>query len=98
MTNAIILIFNIVNFPFLDGDVPLAPSYSVYISQHIRFARVSSRLADFNTYNKTLTAILLQKGLRYYKLRKAFSKFYLRHYKLVAKYDTGLNSSATNFI
>ena len=25
--------FNIVNFPFLDGDVPQRPSYGVYISQ-----------------------------------------------------------------
>ena len=25
--------FNIVNFPFLDGDVPRRPSYGVYISQ-----------------------------------------------------------------
>ena len=24
--------FEIVNFPFLDGDVPLSPSYGVYIS------------------------------------------------------------------
>ena len=24
--------FEIVNFPFLDGDVPRSPSYSVYIS------------------------------------------------------------------
>ena len=32
--------FDIVNFPFLDGDVPRRPSYGVYISQHIRFARV----------------------------------------------------------
>ena len=30
----------IVNFPFLDGDVPCSPSYGVYISQLIRFARV----------------------------------------------------------
>ena len=28
------------DFPFLDGDVPRSPSYSVYISQLIRFARV----------------------------------------------------------
>ena len=33
--------FDIVNFPFLDGDVPQRPSYSVYISQLIRFARAS---------------------------------------------------------
>ena len=34
----------IVNFPFLDGDVPRSPSYGVYISQlnNIFFARVCS--------------------------------------------------------
>ena len=30
--------FEIVNFPFLDGDVPRSPSYGLYISQFIRFA------------------------------------------------------------
>ena len=29
----------IVNFPFLDGDVPRPTSYGVHISQFIRFAR-----------------------------------------------------------
>ena len=32
--------FEIVNFPFLDGEVPRSPSYYVYISQLNRFARV----------------------------------------------------------
>ena len=50
--------FDIVNFPFLDGDVPRSTSYGVYISQLIRFARVSSRVADFNVRNKSLTAKL----------------------------------------
>ena len=31
--------FDIVNFPFLDGDVPRSTSYGVYISQRIRFAQ-----------------------------------------------------------
>ena len=43
--------FEIVNFPFLGGDVPRSPSYGVYISQLIRFARVCSHVDDFN--NKT---------------------------------------------
>ena len=43
--------FNIVNFPFLDGDVPRRPSYRIYISQLIRFARVCSHVDDFNTHN-----------------------------------------------
>ena len=51
--------FDIVNFPFLDGDVPRSASHGVYISQFIRFARVSSHVDDFNTCNKVLTAKLL---------------------------------------
>ena len=38
MISAMTLIFDIVNFPFLDGDVPRRASYCVYISQLIRFA------------------------------------------------------------
>ena len=55
--------FDIVNFPFLDGDVPRSTSYGVYISQLIRFARVSSHVADFNARNKSLTAKLLQRAI-----------------------------------
>ena len=82
--------FEIVNFPFLDGDVPHAAFYSVYISQLIRFTRVSSHVTDFNT--KLLTAKLLNQGYRYHKLRKAFSKFYRRHSDLVSKFNVGLKS------
>ena len=64
--------FDIVKSPFLDGDVPRRPSYGVYISQLIRFARVCSHVDDFNTRNKCLTAKLLKQGYRYHKLRKAF--------------------------
>ena len=78
------------NFPFLDGDVPRSTSYGVYISQLIRFARVSSHVDDFNTRNKVLTAKLLRQGYRYHKIRKAFSKFYRRHFDKVSKYNVGL--------
>ena len=44
--------FDIGNFPFLDGDDPRRPSYRVYISQFIRFARVCSNVDDFDTCNK----------------------------------------------
>ena len=71
--------FDIVNFPFLDGESPRSTSYGVYISQLIRFARVSSHVDDFNTRNKVLTANLHRQGFKYHNLRKAFSKFYRRH-------------------
>ena len=60
--------FDIVNFPFLDGDVPRSTSYGVYISQLNRFARVSSHVTDFNARNKILTGKLLHQGYRYHKL------------------------------
>ena len=82
--------FEIVNFPFLDGDVPRSPSYAVYISQLIRFARVCSNVDDFNNRNLFLTAKLLKQGYRYHKIRKAFSKFYYRHSELFVKYNIGL--------
>ena len=37
--------FSIVNYPHLDGDVPRATSYCVYISQLIRFARACTSLS-----------------------------------------------------
>ena len=75
--------FEIVNFPFLDGDD---------ISQLIRFARASSYVADCNTRNKLLTQKLLKQGYRYRKIRKTFSKFYRRYYDLISKFQVGLKS------
>ena len=76
--------FEIVNFPSLDGDVPCSPSYGVYISQLIRFARVCSNVDDFNNRNLFLTAKLLKQVYRYHKIRKAFSKWGARIAQSVA--------------
>ena len=48
--------FELVNLLFLDGDVSRSPSYSVYISQLFRFARVISNVNDFNNRNNVLTS------------------------------------------
>ena len=82
--------FDIVNFPFLDGDVPRRTSCGVYIFQLIRFARASSSVSDFSCRNKALTAKLLRQGYRNHKLRKPFSEFYRRHSRLVEKYNVSL--------
>ena len=84
--------FEILIFPYLDGDVPCSPSYGVYISQLIRFARVCSNVDDFNNRNLILTVKLLKQGFRYHKIRKAFSKFYHRHSELIVKYNIGLKT------
>ena len=41
--------FEIVNFPFLDGDAPCSPSYGVHISRLIHFARFQ---CDFSVSKK----------------------------------------------
>ena len=64
--------FEIVNFPFLDGDVPRSTSYGVYISQLIRFDRASSYVADFNTRNKLLTQKFLNKAIGIINFEKHF--------------------------
>ena len=64
----------------------------MYISQLIRFVRVCSRVEDFYARNKLLTAKLLKQGHRYQNIRKAFSKFYRRHYEMISKFDVGLKS------
>ena len=67
--------FEIVNFPFLDGDVPRSTSYGVYISQLIRFARASSYVDDFNTRNKLLAQKLLNKAIGIINFAKHFQNF-----------------------
>ena len=53
------------------------------------FARVPSHVDDFNTQNKVLTAELFRQG---YRLRKAFSNCYRRHFDLVSNYNVGLKT------
>ena len=39
--------FKIVNFSYLDSNIPRNPAYGVYISQLVRYARICSRKDDF---------------------------------------------------
>ena len=53
---------------------------------------MSSHVDYFDTRNKVLTAKLLRQGYRYHKIRKAFSKFYRRHFDIFSKYNVGLKT------
>ena len=46
----------------------------------------------FSVRNELLTAKLLRQGYRYHKIRKAFLKFYRRHFDIVTKYNVGLKT------
>ena len=78
--------FPIVNFLWLSGDVPRLPSYGVYISQLVSFARCCTRVSNFHSKNLQITSKLLTQGYRYHKLRKSFGKFFRSYSDLLSKF------------
>ena len=79
--------FHIVNFPFLSSNIPSSPSYGVYISQLIRYARCCSYYDDFGYRHKLLVDRLLSQGYEVKRLRNSFKKFYGRYPDLIEKYQ-----------
>ena len=75
-----ILIFDIVDFPSLNVPLMVYIYLNLFaLPEHIRMLLTS-----------IITAKLLRQGYRYHKLRKAFSKFYRRHFELIEKYHVSL--------
>ena len=77
-------------YTFLCGNVPQSPSYGVYISQLIRYARASTLYDDFLSRSCRLTSKLMRQGYERLKLISAFKKFYGRHKILVDRYKVSV--------
>ena len=75
---------NIVNWTYL--DVPRLPSYGIYISQLVRFARCCTNIFDFHSKNLQIISKLLTQGYRYHKLRKTFGKFFRSYSEPLSKF------------
>ena len=80
--------FHTVNFPYLSSNIPSGPSYGVYISQLIRYARCCSHYDDFRY---CLVDRLLSQGYIALRLEKSFKKFYGRYQDLIEKYQRSVN-------
>ena len=76
--------FHIVNLPFLSSNILSGPSYGVYISQLIRYARCCSHYDDFRYRHKCLVDQLLSQGYIYIALRfeKSFKQIYGSHWEI----------------
>ena len=79
--------FKIVNFRFLSSNIPSGPSYAVYISQLIRYARCCSHYDDSRYRHKCLVDRLHSQGYIALRLEKSFKKFYGRYQDLIEKYQ-----------
>ena len=64
--------FEIVDYPFVNGDDPRSSSHGIY-SSLIRFARVCSDASDLNNKHKCFTAKLLKQGYQCHNIRYTFS-------------------------
>ena len=70
----------------VEGDVPRLPSYDIYFSQLVGFARCCTSVFDFHSKNLQITSKLLTQGYRYHKLRKTFGKFFRSYSELLSKF------------
>ena len=75
--------FNIVNFPFLDSNIPVKPAYGVYISQLVR---VCDKYDTFAERNWLITSKLIKQGFHFTTLCACFKKFSRRHKSIFDKY------------
>ena len=68
------------------ADVLRLPSYGIYISQLVKFARCCTSVLDFHSTNLQITSKLLTQGYRYHRLRKTFGKFSTSYSDLLSKF------------
>ena len=79
--------FDIVNFPFIDSCIPKKSALGVFYSQLIRYARLSSKYADFLIRSKLLVIKLMTQGYRKNELKKLTSRFFRDKQDILTKYN-----------
>jgi len=67
--------FPIVNYPFLDSNIPSSPAYVVYLSQLIRYSRTCNSYQDFLHRSVLLTTKLFSQGFIESRLRSTLKMF-----------------------
>ena len=80
--------FNIVNYPYpTDSNIPEKPTYGVYASRIIAFARACDHYEDFSERHTALCDTLFRQGFRYRYVVKQLKKTFSKHNILFAKYN-----------
>ena len=78
--------FKVFSYPYLDGNIPEARSYGIYISQLVRFCSINNTFQGFFSDVKNLTVKLCNQGFLLAALRNKFVKFYKTRINLWGKY------------
>ena len=90
--------FHITNFPFLSSNNPTSPSYGVFISQLIRYARACSWYGCFILRATRLSNKLLEQGYVKERLKSSLRKFYGRYGDLIKQNDVSLSKMLNDIL
>ncbi len=85
--------FDVISYPFLDGNIPKAPSYGIFISQLSRFARNNSTFNGFILDSRNLVNKLVNQHFNVAALRNKFNVFVDRHFDVWGKFGVDLTWS-----
>ena len=83
--------FHMTNFPFLSSNIPSSPTYVVFISQLIRYARACSSYKCFILRAVRLSNKLLGQWYVKERLKSSLRKFYDRYRDLTKQYEVPLS-------
>ena len=81
---------HIVNFPYMDSNIPSKPAYGVYISQLVRIGCICDSYKSFFTRHHQLTSRLVKQGFLYDKLVTSFKGFCSRYPEIFSKFKMSI--------
>ena len=82
--------FDVISYPFIDGNIPNALSYGVFMSQLVRFVNINSSLKGFICDVTGLVRKLVCQGFDLATLCKKFVRFYKCKLDLWCKYGVDI--------
>ena len=89
---------HITNFPFLSSNIPTSPTYGVFISQLIRYARACSSYGCFILRATRLSNKLLVKGYVKERLKSSLRKFDGRYGDLIKQYEVSISEMLNDIL
>ena len=84
--------FDVINYPFLDGNIPKGQSYGIFISQLVHLARINSSFNSFILDCKNLVRKLARQSFNIAALRKRFEIFVDKYFNIWGKFGINLTS------
>jgi hypothetical protein len=84
--------FPVVNFPFLNGNIPSKSSYGVFSGELVRYARGCTFIDDFKLKLAKTISILKKQFFTPRMMKKSWFKFCRKHLFLIQKYGSSILS------